>query len=186
MKIVKKILIVLGIIIAIPLVLAIFMKKEYTVERSTEINKPKDEVFNYVKHVKNQDNYAVWNKMDPAMVKEYRGEDGTVGFVYAWDSQNENVGKGEQEISKVNEGQSVEMELRFLKPFESKAQTALITEPISTNQTRVKWNFSGKMPYPMNFMMLFYDMDEMLGKDLQQGLDNLKKTLETQAEVAQS
>jgi hypothetical protein len=34
------------------------------------------------------------------------------------------------------------------------------------------------MPYPMNLMLLFMDMDGMLGKDLQQGLDNLKGVLE--------
>jgi hypothetical protein len=185
MKTLKKILIVLGIIIAIPLVVALFMKKEYIVERSTEINRPTGDVFNYVKHLKNHDNFTVWSKMDPDMVKEFRGEDATVGFVSAWDSQKEDVGKGEQEISKITEGQSIETELRFIKPFESKAQSAMITEPAGPNQTKVRWNFQGKMPYPMNFMLLFMNMDDMLGKDLQQGLDNLKKNLETTDEEAQ-
>jgi len=36
------------------------------------------------------------------------------------------------------------------------------------------------MPYPMNLMLLFIDMDAELGKNLQGGLDNLKAILENQ------
>jgi len=53
-----------------------------------------------------------------------------------------------------------------------------VTEALSANQTIVKWGFNGKMPYPMNVMMLFMNMDEMLGKDLQASLINLKSNLE--------
>ena len=49
------ILIVLLIIIAIPLVVALFVKKSYSVERETIIDKPRAEVFNYIKFLKNQD-----------------------------------------------------------------------------------------------------------------------------------
>ena len=49
------ILIVLLIIIAIPLVGALFVKKSYSVEREIIIDKPKAEVFNYIKFLKNQD-----------------------------------------------------------------------------------------------------------------------------------
>ncbi len=100
MKIVKKILIVVAILMAIPLIIALFVKKEYEVEREVTINKPKEEVFNYVKHLKNQDNYSKWVRMDPNMRKDFKGIDGTVGFVYAWDG-NKDAGKGEQEIKNI-------------------------------------------------------------------------------------
>ena len=48
MRILKKILVVLAIIIAIPLIVALFVKKDYAVEREVIINKPKAEVFNYI------------------------------------------------------------------------------------------------------------------------------------------
>lgn len=185
MKTVKRILIVLAVIIAIPLVLAIFVNSEYQVERSVEIKRPKDEVFGYIKYLRNQDNYSVWSKKDPAMKKEFRGEDATVGFVSAWDSQQDEVGKGEQEIKKIDDGNSIEMELRFLKPMEGIAQAKMVTEDAGSGSTRVKWGFNSKMPYPMNVMLLFMDMDAMLGADLQQGLDNLKATLESGTATAQ-
>ena len=112
------------------------------------------------------------------MKKEYRGTDGTVGFVSAWDSEKGDVGKGEQEIKKITDGERIDFELRFIKPFESTEPAYLITESTSDNQTKVKWGFSGKMKYPMNLMLLCMNMEEMIGKDLQTGLNNLKTTLE--------
>jgi len=174
----KTILIVLVIIIAIPLIIALLTKKEYGVIREVLINKPKPEVFNYIKYLKNQDNFSKWATMDPNMKKEYRGEDGTVGFVSAWDSEQKNVGKGEQEIKKIVEGERIEYELRFIKPFQSTSLAYMITETISENQTQVKWGFNGKMNYPMNIMLLFMDMEKMIGNDFATGLSNLKTIVE--------
>jgi len=61
------------------------MKREFTSERQITINRPKDEVFDYIKHLSNQKNYDTWHKMDPDAQTTTRGTDGTVGFVYAWD-----------------------------------------------------------------------------------------------------
>ena len=95
MKILKKIVIALAIIIAIPLIIALFIKKDYAVEQEVTINKSKQQVFDYVKFIKNQDNYSVWATMDPNMKKEHKGTDGTVGFIASWDSEKKEVGKGE-------------------------------------------------------------------------------------------
>ncbi len=178
MKILKKILIAILIIIAIPLVIALFTRKEYSVAREVTINKPKAEVFEYIKQIKNQDQYSKWNMTDPNMKKEYTGTDGTVGFVYKWDSQDKNVGKGEQEIIAMNDGEKVHMEIRFIKPFEGIAYAGLQATAITENQTKVTWSFKSKMPYPMNFMLLIMNMEDMLGKDLETGLSNLKGILE--------
>jgi hypothetical protein len=178
MKLLKKILIVVAVIIALPLIIALFVKKEFAVEREITINRPKQEVFDYVKYLKNQDEFSKWASMDPEMKKEYKGTDGTVGFVSAWESSKDDVGKGEQEIVKIQEGERIDYELRFLEPFPSKSPAYMITESVSGNQTKVKWGLSGKMVYPLNIMRLFMDMEEMLGEDLSIGLNNLKQNLE--------
>lgn len=175
MRIFKKILIVILIIIAVPLIIALFVENEYAVEREITINKSKPEVFNYVKHLKNQDHYSKWVMIDPNMKKDFRGTDGTVGFVYAWEG-NKNAGKGEQEIKGISEGERVDVEIRFIKPFEGMATAPIITERVSDNKTKVKWGLKGSSNYPMNFMNLF--MDNMLGEDLETSLRNLKSILE--------
>ncbi len=178
MKTLKKILIGIAIIIALPFVVALFVKNDYAVQREITINKPKTEVFEYIKYLKNQDNYSKWNNMDPDMKKSYIGTDGTVGFIYHWESENENLGTGEQEIKKITEGERVDFELRFIKPFEATEPAFMTTETVNENQTKVTWGFSGHMNYPLNIMMLFMDFEKMIGDDLDYGLTNLKAQLE--------
>jgi uncharacterized protein YndB with AHSA1/START domain len=178
MKILKKIFITLAVLIAIPLIVALFIKRDYAIEREIIIDKPVAEVFEYIKYLKNQDNYSKWNMMDPNMKKEYRGNDGEVGFVAAWESNDENVGVGEQEITKIIEGERIETRLRFKVPFEAEDDAYLSTEAVSDTQTKVKWGFTGSFPYPFNLMRLFFDMDEAVGGDLEVGLSNLKQLME--------
>jgi uncharacterized membrane protein len=180
MKILKKLLIAVAIIIMIPLIAAVFVKKEYAVERAIDIDKPKQEVFDYIKYLKNQDNFSKWASMDPDMKKTYRGTDGMAGFVSAWESDNPDVGTGEQEIVKIVEGERIDYQLRFIEPFEASDPASMTTERLSDNQTRVVWAFNGRMDYPMNLMFLFMDMEKMIGDDLETGLANLKTILEKQ------
>lgn len=175
MKILTRILIILLIIVAIPLIMAIFIKKEYSVEREITINKPQKEIFDYIKYLKNQDNYSYWVRMDPKMKKEFRGTDGTVGFVYAWDG-NDDAGKGAQEITKITENEGIDVKVRFIKPMEGIAYTPIKTTAISAGQTKVNWKMTGSSPYPLNFMNLF--METMLGNPLQSSLSTLKGILE--------
>lgn len=180
MKVLRKILIAVVIIIAIPLVAALFTRKNYQIEREILIDRPKKVVFDYIKYLKNQDNYSKWANIDPNMEQEFRGTDGTVGFVSAWNSKDKNVGKGEQEIKNIVEGERIDYELRFIEPWESTSPAYLVTESVGENQTRVRWGFSGKFNYPMNLALVFMDMEKLLGEDFDTGLRNLKAILEQQ------
>jgi len=175
MSIIFKILIGIGAIIALLLIVALFVKNEYAIQRDIVINKPKADVFNYIKFVKNQEQYSKWVMTDPNMKKSFRGTDGTVGFVYAWDG-NDKAGKGEQEIKNIEDGEKLDLEIRFIKPFEGIAQTVMTTEPLPGNQTKVNWSMSGRNPYPMNLMSLM--LKGMLEKDLAVSLEMLKANLE--------
>ncbi|WP_175405864.1 SRPBCC family protein [Shewanella sp. MEBiC00475] len=174
----RKILVVVVAIIAIPFVVALFVQKDYSVTRTITIDKPVTEVFDYIKHLKNQDNFSKWALMEPDMVKTYRGTDATLGFVSAWASENPDVGVGEQEIIAIDEGKRIDFELRFISPFEANEPAYMTTATINSNQTKVDWGFSGHFDYPANLMFLFFDFETMIGSDLQQGLDTLKVVLE--------
>lgn len=178
MKIIKNIVFIFIGLIAFILVIALFTQKNYALKREITINRSKEIVFDYVKLLKNQDNFSVWAQMDPNMKKEFRGTDGTVGFVSSWDSENENVGKGEQEIKKIVDGERIDFELRFYEPFEATDNAYITAESLNDSITKVVWGFDGSFAYPMNLMLLFMDMNEMVGKDLREGLDNLKVVLE--------
>jgi hypothetical protein len=168
-------LIILAIIIAAPLIIALFVSKKYTVQRSIVINQPSEKVFDYVKLIKNQDYYSKWVMTDPGMKKEFTGTDGKVGFIYAWNG-NKKAGEGAQEIIRITEGNKIEMEVRFKRPVVATAQTIMITESIGSNQTKVEWGMNGQYSYPLNFMNLF--ISGLLGKDIEISLYNLKNILE--------
>lgn len=178
MGVIKKILVALILILAVVLIAAYFMPKEYAVTKEITINKPVDSVFNYVRYLKNQNEFSVWANIDPKMKSTYKGTDGEVGSISAWESDVKDVGVGEQEITKITEGKRIDFALRFKKPMEDNAVGFMSTETVSGNKTKVKWGISGVMPYPMNLMLPMMKMDQMIGNDLQKGLDNLKVKME--------
>ena len=178
MKLVKILLIGFLLAVALLLLTALLLPSSYQVERSVSINKAKDQVFSYLVLLKNQDNFSVWMALDPNVKKTYKGEDGTVGFVSAWHSDKDEVGVGEQEITAIQPGSRIDYELRFIAPFASVSPAYILTEQQAAEQTKVTWGFKGEMPYPMNLLLLVMDMEQMIGNDLQQGLDKLKLLLE--------
>lgn len=178
MKALKIILAVLAILVALPFVVALFINGSYAIEKQITINKPKQEVYEYIKYLKNQNEYSVWAKLDPAMKQTHLGTDGTVGFIEAWESTDKNVGKGEQEITKLVEGERIETTIRFKEPIASTDKAYIALEARDSTSTTVKWGFTGKMKYPLNLLLLVMNMEEMVGNDLQNGLANLKAIME--------
>ena len=171
----ETLLIILGAIVALIIVAGLLMNKEMVIEKKIVINKPAQEVFNYIKHIKNHDHFSKWIMMDPSMQKTYTGTDGQVGFIYSWDSTNKNVGAGEQEIIGIEEGLAIDFALRFKRPMEQSAKAVMrVTQ--QADGTLVMWGFYGKSAFPM--VLLKSVFQKMLGKDLQISLGNLKKILE--------
>ncbi|WP_158524892.1 DinB family protein [Mesonia sp. K7] len=178
MKILKFIGILILLVIAFFLIAGLVMPKEFTYEEEIVINQPEEQVFDYIKHLKNQDNYGTWNQIDPNMKSTYEGEDGTVGFTTFWESENWQVGKGNQKIVDIKEGESISTEIR-LDGWDDPMLATMSTEPIGDNQTKVTWKNEGHSPYPFNAMALFFDMSD----DFEEGLENLKEVLEAQETV---
>ena len=163
-------------LMALIILLSLIAPKSYEVFRKIKIDRPVDDVFSYLRMLKNQDDWSPWALKDPNMAKAYEGIDGTPGFVSKWEG-NKEVGSGEQEIKSIIENKRIDSELRFLKPWKSTSDAYMIVTP-SGEGTEVKWGFAGKNKFPMNIMLLFMSMDKMIGKDFEQGLERLKIKLE--------
>lgn len=176
MGILLTILAVIAGIIVLLLLLALFTKKDFTLEKKVIINRSTQDVFNYLKLIKNQEKYSVWVMKDPNIKIVYTGTDGTVGFKSSWESNDKNVGIGEQEIIKLTDGESMAVEIRFKKPFEATNYALTTVTTMGDSQTKVTQVFYGKSKFPMNLMNLM--MDKMVGADMQKNLENLKNNLE--------
>ncbi len=161
--------------IGLLLLLAIFIKKEHYVKREIIINAPLQKVFDFLKLLKNQDKFNKWAKEDASRNWEYKGIDGTVGFVISWNG-NRKVGEGAKEIMKIIEGKRIETQIRFIRPMTTTADVIFETESLSENQTKVSMINSGSLKYPMNIFIPLAEKN--FPKDMDESLMSLKKILE--------
>jgi uncharacterized protein YndB with AHSA1/START domain len=175
MNIIITILLVLAAIIALLLLIALFMKKEHYVRREIVINAPLQKVFDFLRLLKNQEQFNKWAKTDPNRKWEFKGTDGTVGFIIAWKG-NKDAGEGEKEIMNIVEGKKIETQIRFVKPMRVTADVNMETEPLSDNQTKVSLSNGGKLKYPLNIMIPI--AEKKFPKQMDESLSTLKNILE--------
>ncbi|TLF44053.1 SRPBCC family protein [Maribacter aurantiacus] len=168
---------ILAAIIVLIIFLAAIAPKTYDVSRSVEINGTKEKIWPYLKFLEKQREWSPWARKDPNMDTKLIGTDGEVGAISYWNG-NKDVGEGEQEITKIVEGERAEGELRFLKPMKSQSDCYLILEEQSSGKSKVTWGFKGKSTFPFSILMLFMSMDKMVGKDFEEGLRTLKSKME--------
>src|SRR5215212_3080129 len=169
------VLLVMAGVIGLLLIIALFMKREHYVKREIIINAPRQKVFDYVKLLQNQDEFNKHAMAGPDRKREFKGTDGTVGYIYAW-SGNKNAGVGEKEIKNIIEGKRIEAEIRFVKPMAATASIIMETESLSDNQTKVTWSNSGSLKYPVNILIPM--MEKTVAKDMEFSLSTLKGILE--------
>ena len=175
MNIIITILLAVAGIIALLLLIALFMKKEHYVNREIIINAPRQKVFDYLKLLKNQDKFNKHAMAGLDRKREFKGTDGTAGYIYAW-SGNKNAGVGEKEIKNIVEGRSIETEIRFVKPMAVSATMIMETASLPGNQTKVCWSNAGTLGYPINIMIPM--MERHVAKDMDVSLLTLKNILE--------
>ncbi|WP_100612676.1 SRPBCC family protein [Confluentibacter lentus] len=159
-------------------ILVIAIPKYFNISRNIVINKPANEVFEYLKFIKNQDEWSPWKKKDPEMKQSYTGVDGKIGFIAKWEG-NKDVGSGEQEITRIVENEVIETKLRFYKPWKSESDAYIKIKGLDKyNSTIVTWGFSGKNKTLSSIFFLLFNMEKAIGEDFEKGLVSLKKMLE--------
>ena len=175
MNILITVLLVIAFLIAVVLLIALFTKKGYNIQSKIIINAPVQNVFNYIRLIKNWDSFNERATADPSRKNEFKGTDGTVGFISAW-SGNKRVGEGEKEIKFISEEKKIETEIRFVKPFAVTGYINISTESVSGNQTKVTMSNASTLKYPLNFLLLF--VEKGIAKDMDVSLLKLKSILE--------
>jgi len=173
MKALKIILyIVLGLG-ALWMLLGLFAKKDYPIERSEEINAPREVVFEQVHLFGNFKNWSPWHVYDPGMKTEIIGTDGEPGAKYNW-TGNDKVGTGYQLIKAVAPGR-VDFEINWgWGPFPA----YFMLEEMPAGKTKLTWHMDMHVAFPWNAFSMLTDVNAFVGKDFENGLSNLKKVCE--------
>ncbi len=153
------------------------MAKTMYVEKSVVIDRDVQDVFEYVRFTKNQMNYSKWSMADPDQKIAELGEDGSVGHVFSWDSQMDNVGAGRQEIKNVIKDQEIHYEIKFERPMPSVAESFMKVDKLGDNQTKVTWSFESPMDDSMADKI--EEFQQEIGIDIDESLSNLKSVLES-------
>jgi len=143
----------------------------FTVERSAAIDAPPEAVFALLNDFHQWGRWSPWEKLDPNLKRTFDGPPSGPGASYAW-SGNDDVGEGRMKIVDAKPGESVTIDLEFLKPFPAKNRTTFTLEP-SAAGTKVRWAMQGENGFVGKAMSLAMDMDALVGKDFETGLANL-------------
>lgn len=170
-----KILIVLVVIVALFLVVAYLVPRDFSLSKSVTISAPREKIYDYIRFLKSQEKYSVWVMADPNVKMTYTGTDGSIGGTSAWSSEMKNVGVGAQTITALVPNEKVTVEIRFEKPMKATNYADTTLETVG-EQTKVTNTFYGTSKFPMNITNLF--LDKMIGGDIQKNLENLKKIME--------
>ena len=164
----------LALVVGILLIGAI-MPSKYKVEKITFIGKPVNEVMSKVGDLNYYSRWNPWQQVDPSSTKTITGTPQAPGHKYSWHGKK--VGEGSLTINSVDKNR-IHFDLEFLKPFKAKAKDNWLFEHWGNgNETKVTWQNSGGLPWPMASLM-----GPKIVKDLNvqfvTGLNNLKKLCE--------
>ncbi len=172
----KTIIILIVVLIAAVLIYAATKPDTFRVQRSASIKAPPEKIFPLIDDLQRWGAWSPYEKRDPAMKRTFGATTAGKGAVYEWDG-NKDVGKGRMEITDTSPPPRVTINLDFVKPFETHNIVEFTLEP-QGDFTNVTWAMHGPSPYIAKVMHIFFDMDNMVGKDFETGLANLKTIAE--------
>ena len=114
------------------------------------------------------------------MKKEFEGGPG-VGAKYHW-AGNDKVGEGRMTITAATPDK-VALDLEFIKPWTAQSAVTFTFKP-EGNGTKVTWASDGKQSFGAKAFGLFKNMDQMIGKDYEEGLANMNAPAAADAKKA--
>ena len=171
-------------VVAVGFVIAVALQpSDFKVERSAIVRAPAPAAFAQVNDFQNWRNWSPWEKVDPALKRQYQGPRAGTGAIYAWQG-NKEVGEGRMTIIESRPGELVRIKLEFFKPFAATNTAEFRFKPSAggtTEGTAVTWTMTGQNNFLAKAMCMFVDMDRMVGGMFEQGLAQMKAVVERSA-----
>lgn len=175
LKVVLIIAAALAVVVIVILIAAALRPDTLDVQRETVIHAPAEAIQPLVSDFRNWQRWSPYEKLDPDMSKTFSEPSSGPGASYAWDGNNK-AGAGRMEITESSR-ERVRIALDFLRPMECKSAAEFTFLP-ENDSTRVIWSMSGKNQFAARVAGLFLNMDELIGKDFEEGLATLKAVSE--------
>ena len=174
-----KTLAIIGVVVVVAiagiLLYATTKPDSFRVQRVVLINAPSEKIFPLINDMKAWTAWSPYEKKDPAMKRTYGAVSAGKGATYAWEG-NKEVGQGSMEIVE-SSPRKILLKLDFLKPFEAHNMGEFLLEP-KGDSTSVTWAIYGPSPYMSKVVGTFMNIDDMIGRDFEKGLVDLKAAAE--------
>lgn len=170
MKTVQKTGLALLILISLYLLSGWFAKSVYQIQRTHTMQAPPNLIFDQVAVLRNWEQWSPWKEKDPGAQFRYEGEDGKAGSILSWSGDQERSGTGQIRIESLTKPYVLNYVLQFSEPYKLHAKGSFVFTQLEADKTAVKWVDEGDIPYLMRPLLMFMDIDVMLGPDFERGL----------------
>jgi hypothetical protein len=167
-------------VIVVFLIVVALQPSDFRIERSATMRAPAPAAFVQVNDFQNWQAWSPWEKIDPALKRQYEGPKAGTGAVYAWQG-NKDVGEGRMTIMESRPAELVRIKLEFFKPFAATNTAEFSFKPAGADTTAVTWSMAGQNTFLSKAISLFIDMDRMVGGMFDQGLTQMKAIVERRA-----
>ncbi len=148
---------------------------EYGLERSRVIDASADEIYPHIA------DFEQWKEWSPWLVGEdyeasTTGEMKSESSTFEW--HGEEIGAGRLTLADTDRPHRLAIDLRFLEPHEMDALTTFELRSLENDQTQVTWSMRGQNNFMSKAIGLVMDLEDMIGDDYEEGLDNLARRVE--------
>jgi ribosome-associated toxin RatA of RatAB toxin-antitoxin module len=173
----KTVAVVLVLAVAALLAYAATRPNTFAVERSAVVAAPAAKLFPLINDMRAYNTWNPYARKDPAMKGIYSGPEAGAGAAFDFQG-NKDVGKGRITITGSTEPSLVSMQLDMEDPFKGHNAIDFTLAPEGGAATRVTWSMHGHSSFLPKLLGIFINMDQMIGKDFEAGLANLKRLAE--------
>jgi len=172
----RLILLLVLLAIVVLLVYASTRPSTFRVQRSASIKASPDKIFAIINDHRNWADWSPWDKLDPNMKKSFSEPSSGVGASYEWEG-NSKAGSGRVTIIETVPPNKLVSRLEMLKPMKAENRVEFTLEQ-QGEDTNVTWAMAGTQNLMMKVVGLFINCNDMVGKDFETGLANLKAIAE--------
>jgi uncharacterized protein YndB with AHSA1/START domain len=174
-----KILLAFVVLVGALVVFIATRPSDFRITRSATIAAAPETLFTQVNDLHRWNSWSPWAKIDPNAKQTFSGPPAGVGASSTWAGNNE-VGEGRMTITESRPNDLVQLRLEFFKPFQATNVAEFTFQPEGA-QTLVTWTMTGKNNFIAKAFGLVVDCDKMVGGQFEQGLAQLRATVDSPA-----
>lgn len=174
MKALKVILIIILVIFAGYCIWMATLPKDFTMERTAMIDAEPEAVFAEVNDLREWPKWSPWYEMDTTVEMKYSDDAVGEGAYYTWESEKDNVGAGKYTNIAVTDNESIDYNMEFEGMGGSDGYWKF--EGLEDDKTKVTWGFHTEFGFFDRVGGVF--IEQALGPQFDEGLENLKTTVE--------